>query len=162
MRISACSFLFVTGCTTMNQLWRRAVNIAKSYLNDSDFSFRREVDSEDEELRRIIDELNSEKEQDKGQEQRHSQQQSQQQSRSGGQAGAARNGEMTIADACRVLQVPANADVDTIKSAYKKLIREHHPDRVATKSEDVRERAAKRSREINSAYTFLKKARNFN
>ncbi len=139
----------------MNQLWRRAVNIAKSYMNDSDFSFRREAESEDEELRRIIDELNSEKEQEPAREQRQSSQQNQQ------RAGAARNGEMTIAEACRVLQVPAHADADTIKSAYKKLIREHHPDRVATQSEDVRERAAKRSREINNAYSFLKKARNF-
>jgi len=55
---------------------------------------------------------------------------------------------------------PAVSDAE-IKSAYRKMIRENHPDRLAAKGvpAGLRELAEERAREINAAYDLIKKAR---
>src|SRR5947209_9975256 len=52
-------------------------------------------------------------------------------------------------DYYRILGVPKNADDKTIKSAYRRLARKHHPD--VTHAKD----AAERFKEINEAYAVL-------
>ncbi len=48
-----------------------------------------------------------------------------------------------------------------IKRAYRKLISEHHPDRLGDLPEDMRRRAESRASEINAAYERIKAERGF-
>ena len=56
-----------------------------------------------------------------------------------------------------VLGVAADASQDEIKSAYQRLIRQYHPDRVADMGPEIREVAERRAKEINAAYEQLRK-----
>lgn len=62
-------------------------------------------------------------------------------------------------DPYAVLGVPRNADDRAIKRAYRKLISEHHPDRLGDLPEDMRKRAEARASEINTAYERIKSER---
>lgn len=66
-------------------------------------------------------------------------------------------------DAYTVIGVTAAADDAEIKRAYRKLISENHPDKLASKGlpEGMRALAEERARDINAAYTMIKKARGF-
>jgi DnaJ like chaperone protein len=68
-----------------------------------------------------------------------------------------------LADAYAVLGITPDASESDIKLAYRKLIRENHPDKIASKGlpESMRSVAEARSREINSAYDLIKKTREF-
>lgn len=39
------------------------------------------------------------------------------------------NGKMTAEEACQILEIPSDADEDTIKAAHRKLMQKLHPDR---------------------------------
>jgi DnaJ-domain-containing protein 1 len=54
----------------------------------------------------------------------------------------------------RLLQVPVGSDVLTVRSAWRKLVRETHPDRFAGDAEAQR-KATERLRQINAAYEAL-------
>ena len=56
-----------------------------------------------------------------------------------------------------ILEVPSGSDFKAIKAAYQNKIRQYHPDKVADMGPEVREVAEKRSKEINEAYSILKK-----
>ena len=60
-----------------------------------------------------------------------------------------------------VLGIDRNADERAIKRAYRKLISEHHPDRLGDLPEDMRKRAESRASDINAAYDRIKEARGF-
>lgn len=64
-------------------------------------------------------------------------------------------------DPYAVLGIPRNADDRTIKRAYRKLISEHHPDRLGDLPEEMRKRAETRASEINAAYERIKAERGF-
>ncbi|MGA0586956.1 co-chaperone DjlA [Dyella sp. KRB-257] len=64
-------------------------------------------------------------------------------------------------DPYAVLGVQRNADERTIKRAYRKLISEHHPDRLGDLPEDMRKRAEARASEINAAYERIKAEKGF-
>lgn len=64
-------------------------------------------------------------------------------------------------DPYAVLGVERSADERTIKRAYRKLISEHHPDRLGDLPEDMRKRAESRASEINAAYDRVKEMRGF-
>jgi len=67
----------------------------------------------------------------------------------------------SIEDAYKVLGVNATDDMKTIKKAYRKLVREYHPDIIASqgKSEAYMEEATKKTQEINQAYEMIESAR---
>jgi len=71
--------------------------------------------------------------------------------------------EQQVADAYAALGVTPEASETEIKRAYRKMIIENHPDRIAAKGlpESMREIAEERAREINAAYALIKKARQF-
>ncbi|KAA1170587.1 co-chaperone DjlA [Marinobacter salinexigens] len=79
-----------------------------------------------------------------------------------GQAGPGqRSTSQQIDDAYQVLGVsPSTSDAD-IKKAYRKLMSENHPDKLAGKGlpESMREMAEERTREISHAYDVIKEAR---
>ncbi len=64
-------------------------------------------------------------------------------------------------DPYAVLGVARDADARTIKRAYRKLISEHHPDRLGDLPEDLRRRAEARASEINAAYERIQNERGF-
>jgi len=66
-----------------------------------------------------------------------------------------------LADAYTALGVTPDSDAATIKRAYRKLISQNHPDKLAARGlpESMRAVAEERSRELNSAYDLIKAAR---
>jgi DnaJ like chaperone protein len=67
-----------------------------------------------------------------------------------------------LADAYTALGVTPAASGAEIKRAYRKLISQNHPDKLAARGlpESMRAVAEERSRELNSAYDLIKTARN--
>jgi DnaJ like chaperone protein len=64
-------------------------------------------------------------------------------------------------DPYTVLGIERGADERVIKRAYRKLISEHHPDRLGDLPEDMRKRAESRASEINAAYERIKAEKGF-
>lgn len=64
-------------------------------------------------------------------------------------------------DPYTVLGIDRNVDDRAVKRAYRKLISEHHPDRLGDLPEDMRKRAESRASDINAAYDRIKEARGF-
>jgi hypothetical protein len=65
--------------------------------------------------------------------------------------------EARLATARRALGVSKGAGVEEISAAYRKLARTHHPDKVANLKPEVREYSEQRMKEINAAYSELKR-----
>ena len=55
-----------------------------------------------------------------------------------------------------LLGVESGASQEEISSAYRKLVQQYHPDRVADLGPELREVAEQRMKEINAAYQELK------
>jgi DnaJ like chaperone protein len=66
-----------------------------------------------------------------------------------------------IEDAYKVLGVSADDDMNTIKKAYRKLVREFHPDIIKSqgKDESYMKEATEKTQEINQAYELIKEKR---
>ncbi|MFT5659459.1 MAG: DnaJ like chaperone protein [Sulfurimonas sp.] len=66
-----------------------------------------------------------------------------------------------IADAYKLLGVSDNDDISTIKKAYRKLVRQYHPDIIKSqgKSEAYMQEATEKTQEINQAYEMIKEAK---
>lgn len=64
-------------------------------------------------------------------------------------------------DPYAVLGIDRSVDDRAVKRAYRKLISEHHPDRLGDLPEDMRKRAESRASEINAAYERIKTERGF-
>ncbi|OGQ78002.1 MAG: hypothetical protein A2289_21315 [Deltaproteobacteria bacterium RIFOXYA12_FULL_58_15] len=59
-----------------------------------------------------------------------------------------------------ILGIPPTADAGEIRAAYQRLVQQYHPDRVADLGPELREVAERRTKEINAAYSQLKRANN--
>ncbi|MDN5985919.1 MAG: co-chaperone DjlA [Hafniaceae bacterium] len=81
----------------------------------------------------------------------------------GGFGGYQRQSGPTLADACKVLGVKPNDDATTIKRAYRKLMSEHHPDKLVAKGlpPEMMEMAKQKAQEIQAAYDLIKKEKGF-
>ena len=68
---------------------------------------------------------------------------------------------MAKSDYYELLGVSCDADASAIKKAYRKLMSENHPDKLAGRGmpESMREMAEERTREISHAYDVIKDAR---
>lgn len=80
--------------------------------------------------------------------------------RGGGGAGRAPT-QGSIDDAYRVLGVPASASDAEVKKAYRRLMSQNHPDKLAAKGlpESMREMAEQKTREITAAYELVERSR---
>lgn len=69
--------------------------------------------------------------------------------------------KVNISDAYALLGVKESDDMSVIKKAYRKLIREYHPDIIKSrgKSEAYMQEATAKTQEINQAYEMIKEAR---
>lgn len=72
---------------------------------------------------------------------------------------ASSNQQIGFDEAYKILGISPNATNDEVKAAYRKMALKHHPDRVSTLGDDVREAAEKKFQEINNAKERIYKAR---
>ena len=82
---------------------------------------------------------------------------------SSGRSPAGANSVAALNDAYTALGLSPDADVADIKRAYRRLMSQNHPDKLAAKGlpESMREIAEERTREINVAYELIKGSRQF-
>jgi DnaJ-domain-containing protein 1 len=66
---------------------------------------------------------------------------------------------LTLDQQFRVLGIEPHATLDEIKAAYRKRIREYHPDKVADLGRELQELAEAKAKEINAAYRAIIRAR---
>lgn len=66
-----------------------------------------------------------------------------------------------LADAYQLLGVDKNSPMEEIKKAYRRLMNQHHPDKLAAKGlpREMMELASKKTMEIKEAYELIKQAR---
>jgi len=130
----------------MGQILNRIIDIAKSYKGSQradEFYF----ENEDDELKRIIDELNANN--------RNSYYDKKQTADSKRQT----EEKMTPEEAFAILKISKNASNDEIKAAYKERMKEYHPDRLENLGNELQELAKRKTQEINEAFTLIKKER---
>lgn len=72
---------------------------------------------------------------------------------------ASSNQQIGLDEAYKILGISPNATNDEVKAAYRKMALKHHPDRVSTLGDDIREAAEKKFQEKNNAKERIYKAR---
>jgi DnaJ like chaperone protein len=79
----------------------------------------------------------------------------------GGRAGTAPGGGMPLDDAYAILGVSKEASNDEVKKAYRKLMSQHHPDKLVSKGlpDEMVQMAKSKSQDISRAYERIKEAR---
>ncbi len=136
----------------MGQLFNRLRNFARSHARSSDSDLQwaeRMVGNDDDELKRIIDELH--KDYTEGRSTRTSERTSQTRERSSSQTLPPE-----VLRAHTTLNIPVGSSIDQIKKAYRSSIATWHPDRFATATPDEQKHAHTRAHEINAAYIALR------
>ncbi|HET6725093.1 MAG TPA: co-chaperone DjlA [Gammaproteobacteria bacterium] len=81
---------------------------------------------------------------------------------SGGAAGGtARSGRVTLAHSYRVLGVSADTSDADVKKAYRRLLHQHHPDKLVAKGlpEEMMKVAEQKTQQVIAAYERVKEAR---
>ncbi|MCU7915783.1 MAG: co-chaperone DjlA [Candidatus Thiodiazotropha sp. (ex Gloverina cf. vestifex)] len=78
-----------------------------------------------------------------------------------GAGGRAQPKPLSLEDAYDILNVSANATDKEVKRAYRRLMSQHHPDKLVSKGlpEEMMKMAAKKTDEIKKAYERVKEAR---
>lgn len=73
----------------------------------------------------------------------------------------AQNIHDSLDEAYKILGVTKDADMETIKKAYRKLVRKYHPDIIKAqgKGEEYLQEATRKTQEINEAYELIKRSR---
>ena len=74
------------------------------------------------------------------------------------QRAASNRREKDLAQCYRILGLQPSATIDEVKAAYKRHAQQHHPDKVASLGQELRDLAAAKSAEINGAYEAIKAA----
>ena len=80
----------------------------------------------------------------------------------GGRGQQAQSGP-TLDEAYALLGVTAQASVSEIKKAYRRLLSQHHPDKLVSKGlpEEMMQVAARKTHAIKQAYEVIKQQRTF-
>ena len=134
----------------MGQIFDRLKNFVKSEISiNDDLNYHFEKQSEND-LKHIIDELNKKKDEQ------------QDTSNKNKQKDYSQNMQLSLDDVYKILEIKPNSSVEEIKSAYKKKIKEYHPDRLSGLGAELQNLANQKTQEINSAYNLLKQTKGFN
>lgn len=120
----------------MGQIFNRIMNISSSYANFREETHSYSFENDDDELKRIIDNLDSE-----------------QKNNSNSYASYREK------DNYDILGVSSKSTKDEIYSAYKNLLKQYHPDKVATLGKEIQEIARIKTMEINQAFQKIKDER---
>jgi DnaJ like chaperone protein len=82
---------------------------------------------------------------------------------SSGGKNASYSAKQSLADAYKILGVTQSEDDKSIKKAYRKLMSEHHPDKLVSKGlpKQALEMAKNKTQDIQSAYELIKDKRGF-
>ena len=67
----------------------------------------------------------------------------------------------SVNNAYKILEIDKTASVDEIKSAYRKMAKKYHPDKVIHLGEEHREGAEEKFRQVQQAYEQLQKEKGF-
>ncbi len=67
-----------------------------------------------------------------------------------------RDHDMTISQACRILDIPTSADLEMAKNAWKQKMKACHPDLFSNASDMEKQQAHQQAQKVNSAFQFLK------
>ena len=80
---------------------------------------------------------------------------------SGGAGYQAPHSHRDLQQAYQILNVSPNASDDEVKKAYRRLMNQHHPDKLVARGlpEEMMKMAADKTHEIKTAYEMIKKAR---
>lgn len=153
------AFNDTTGTQKMSykQIYRRAKRVLKSTINDavdSISSEKKELDDFEEELKKSSFQKEGERSQTKRDGQSHRRHRSGEQQRAKQKPGEKSDGEYL-----KILGLTPGVSNQEISAAYKKLISQYHPDRVASLGPELHELASRKTKEINEAYQMLKKRR---
>jgi len=137
------------------QIFDRISRIIKSNKSDFSHNLNDIFEDEDDELKRIIDELNSEKKTSgkSGDQNKYNYYSNVEEPKT--------DFPEEIKNAFMVLGISYVSDNEQIKSVYKKKMKEFHPDKVSHLSEDIRKRAETRAKDINEAYNKIRKFKGF-
>jgi len=131
----------------MKQIFDRISQILRAEKNSKNYDFADLLNrNEDDELKKIIDELNSEKHQTKQNDFNQ------------------KDTKKTISnldEAYKVLGIDNNSTIEQIKEAYKTKMKEYHPDKVSGLGEELQNLARTKTQQINEAYSFIRKVKNF-
>lgn len=136
----------------MGQLFNRLRDFARTQMRSDHEDLRRAqniLDTDDEELRRIIEELHRDHTEGRTSSASDSDQQNRDQSAHGPLP-------TEVLKAHTTLNVPVGAGPEIIKKAYRNSIATWHPDRFATAAATEQQRAHTRAHEINAAYLILR------
>jgi len=131
----------------MKQIFDRISQILRAEKNSKNYDFADLLNrTEDDELKKIIDELNSEKHQTKQNDFNQ------------------KDTKKTISnldEAYKVLGIDNNSTIEQIKEAYKTKMKEYHPDKVSGLGEELQNLARIKTQQINEAYSLIRKIKNF-
>lgn len=75
--------------------------------------------------------------------------------------GASNSDTLSVAQAYKILGVDKNSSAAEIKKAYRRLMSQHHPDKLVAKGlpEEMIELATEKTKEIRKAYDLIKKSK---
>lgn len=150
----------------MSPIFKRIANIAKSYLRSDEMQSA--YDELNSELRKIIDELNNDSPKSENHRSGNSAEDffadmphdfSGTSSRPGSESTQNTINRET-AKAFQILGISTNSTNEEIKFAFKKKIRQYHPDMQRNADSAAQAHAAAVTRDLISAYNILKKERN--
>ncbi len=135
----------------MRQIWNRITRIAKASIQDEVRYSKAEhtINSSDDELRRIIDELNNPSTNDKKESSQRK------------QTKRYYSSIQAMHKAAATLGVLPDANPEAITIAYRRKILQTHPDKMIGKSAEIQEEARLQSIEINAAYQLLRELKGF-
>ena len=138
----------------MGQLLNRLGKFFKSEIYENTAGAESFLRSDDDELKRIIEELNNPKSgaaNDKsGRDKAYSK-----------YAEPPKSVPADELNSLKILGLTANATNAEIKAAYKKLMKLHHPDKTVGNGDKSKADAERKSADINGAYSLLRKRRGF-
>jgi len=81
--------------------------------------------------------------------------------RSSGRRAAPGSGRLSVKDACKVLGVETSDDKATVKRAYRRLMSQHHPDKLVSKGlpDEMIKLATDKTQHIQKAYERVKESK---